>query len=133
MLQVMSTNQAVGQAGTIPLTDVSLIKGNTATKNGNTVMLNRCGVYKIEVDGSVTIPAGNSVSIEMEKNGVVQANAVAIITSVADQVENFAFNTFVQVPFNNTPNPCTAPTTIEFVTNEATTYVHFNVLVTKIA
>lgn len=133
MLQVMSTNQAVGQAATIPLTDVSVLKGSTATKNGNTIMLNKCGVYKIDVDGSVTIPAGNSVSIELEKNGVVQAQAVSIITAVADQVAPFAFSTLVQVPFSNTPAPASAPTQVEFVSNEATTYVHFNVVVTKIA
>lgn len=132
MLEVYSTNVTVGDESSISLDNVTLIKGNSATKNGNTITLNRCGVYEITIDGSVTIPTGTTVTVGMKKDGVYQEQAQATMTAVADQVIPFSFTTLVQVAFSNTPSPCTAPTNIDFVSSVEATYPHVNVTVTKL-
>lgn len=132
MIEIYSNNVTVGENGSIPLNIVSLVKGTTAIANGNSISLNRCGVYEITVDGSVTIPTGTTVEVQMMKDGVAQPQARTTITSTADNVIPFSFQTLVQVTENNTPCPCSAPTNIAFVSSTETTYQHFNVTVSKL-
>lgn len=132
MIQTFSNNVTAGANATIPLNNVSLIKGVTATKEGNTISLNKCGVYEVSIDGALTVPTGATVTVQMEKDSVLQSQAQTTVTAVADQVIPFGFATLVQVPFSNTPCPCSAPTLIEFVSSEEATFNHVNVVVTKL-
>lgn len=133
MIQTYSNNVTAGANASIPLNNVALIKGNTATKEGNTISLNKCGVYEVSVDGTVTIPTGGTVAVQLEKDGVLQPQALATVTATAatDSIP-FSFTTLVQVPFSNTPCPCSAPTLIEFISSADATYDHINVVVTKL-
>ena len=133
MVQTYSNNVDATANSSIPLKNLTLLKGFSTTKEGDTILLNRCGVYKVEVDGSVTVPSGGSVSIQLEVNNVLQSDTFSTVTAVASQVIPFHFDKLIQVPFSNTPNPCASPTSVKIISNVAATYNHVNVIVTKIA
>lgn len=132
MLEVYSNNVTVPANGSLALNNVSIVKGNSATKDGNTISLNKCGVYEVTIDGSVTVPTGTTVTVQMEKDNVLQAQALSTVTAVADQIIPFGFTTLVRVPFSNTPSPCSAPTLIDFISTEEAVFNHINVVVTKL-
>ena len=133
MIQTYSNNVDATANSSIPLKNLTLLKGFSTTKEDDTILLNRCGVYKVEVDGSVTVPSGGSVSIQLEVNNVLQSDAFSTVTAVASQVIPFNFDKLLQVPFSNTPSPCTSPTSVKIISNVAATYNNVNVIVTKIA
>lgn len=132
MIEVYSNNVEVGANASIPLNSVTIVKGITAVKDGNTIELNRCGVYSVHIDGYVTVPTGTTVTVQLRKDGVLQPQAIASLTAVADQILPFGFETLVQVSENNTPNPCSAPTVIDFVNTAEATFNHVNIVVTKL-
>ena len=133
MIQTYSNNVDASTNSSIPLKNLTILKGISTTKEGDTILLNKCGDYKVEVDGSVTVPSGGSVSIQLEVNNVLQSDAFSTVTTVASQVIPFNFDKLIQVPFSNTPNPCASPTSVKIISNVAATYNHVNVIVTKIA
>ena len=133
MIQTYSNNVDAVANSSIPLKNLTILKGISTTKEGDTILLNKCGVYKVEVDGSVTVPSGGSVSIQLEVNNVLQSDAFSTVTAVASQVIPFNFDKLIQVPFSNTPSPCASPTSVKIISNVAATYIHVNVIVTKIA
>lgn len=133
MIQTYSNNVDATANSSIPLKNLTILKGISSTKEGDTIFLNKCGVYKVEVDGSVTVPSGGSVTIQLEVNNVLQSDAFSTVTAVANQVLPFHFEKLIQVPFSNTPSPCTSPTSVNIISNAATTYNNVNAIVTKIA
>ena len=133
MIQTYSNNVDVSANSSIPLKNLTIFKGFSTTKEGDTILLNKCGVYKVEVDGSVTVPSGGSVTIQLEVNNVLQSDAFSTVTAVASQVIPFNFDKLLQVPFSNTPSPCASPTSVKIISNVAATYNNVNVIVTKIA
>lgn len=132
MLEVYSNNVTGGANASIPLNNVSVLKGATATKNGDTISLNACGVYEAIVSGSVTVPTGTTVTVQLEVNGILQPQSQATITGTADNVIPFSFPALIPVRFNNTPNPCTTPTVVRLVGSAEATYPIVKVSVTKI-
>ena len=122
MLEAYSTNVAVAADAAIPFNNVVIQKGNTAVLSGaQTVELNKCGVYMVEVDGT----ASASTTVQMTKNGVVQPQAQSTGTA-------FGFQTLVQVPRSNTSCCCSSPTLIQFTADAAVTLTNVNVVVTKV-
>ena len=122
MIQVYSTNVTTTALSPIPLDNVTFKKGNTATLNGtSTIGLNKCGVYCVTIDSSSEAAA----TIQLYVNGVAQADAVSTGT-------NAGFTKLISVAENNTNCPCSAPTIIQFVSTEASTFTNVNVVVTKL-
>lgn len=122
MLEAYSTNVAVAADAAIPFNNVVIQKGNTAVLSGaQTVELNKCGVYMVEIDGT----ASASTTVQMAKNGVVQPQAQSTGTA-------FGFQTLVQVPRSNTSCCCSSPTLIQFTADAAVTLTNVNVVVTKV-
>ena len=115
MLEVYSKNVTVAENGIIPLTSVALIKGTSTQLLGtSTVQFNKCGIYKVTVSGSVTGSAAGEIVIQLEKNGIVQPQAVSLATAAdATSIIPFSFTTLIQVPDSNNINcPCSTTTTI---------------------
>lgn len=116
MLEVYSKNVNVAANGIIPLTTVALLKGTSTQLLGtSTIQFNKCGVYEVSVSGSVIGSAAGEIIVQLEKNGVIQPQAVSLITA-ADATSQipFSFTTLVQVPDNNNINcPCSTTTTID--------------------
>lgn len=122
MLEAYSTNVTVTADTAIPFQNVSLKKGCTAELSGtSTIELNKCGVYMVAVSAS----SATSVMIQLLKNGVAQPQAQSTGTSPC-------FVTLVQVSENNSCCPCTAPVSLQIISDTATTFVNANVAVTKI-
>lgn len=115
MLEVYSKNLTTTTGESISLNNIVLLKGTSAQLVGaNTIQLNKCGIYKITVTDNVTGTGTGEVIIQMQKNGVLQPQA--IMSTAATGLTNMSFITLVQVPQSNNVNcPCSIPTTINFV------------------
>lgn len=115
MIEVYSKNVATSTGESISLNNVALLKGASAQIVGsNTIQLNKCGIYQITVSDNVVGSEAGTISVQMQKNGVLQPQAV--MSTVATGATNMSFITLVQVPQNNNINcPCSIPTTINFI------------------
>lgn len=134
MLEIYSTNVSVLEGADIPLNQVKALKGNTSVPQGaSSIVLNKCGVYKIEVTANVTPDEAGTVSIQLKKDGALVENAIAQATAAVDTIYNLNFVTYVQVSINNNPEcPCLIPTVISVVNGDAATFSLINVVVDKI-
>ena len=124
MLEAYSLNVTVGANTPISFRNVTLKKGCTADLNGtNTIELNKCGVYMVAVDASLT----TATTIQLYKDGVAQPQAQSNGTCPS-------FATLVQVPNNNSNCPCSSPTTIEVYNADDAQAVfdNINIVITKI-
>lgn len=122
MIEAYSLNVAVTANSNIPFNSTSLSKGCTVTKTGpDTFALNKCGVYMVSVDVSAT----TSTTIQLIKDGVLQAQAQSTGQSPS-------FTTLVQVPNNNSCCACSSPTTIQVRNTVADTLTDANIVVTKL-
>ena len=115
MIEVYSKNLTVSSGESISLNNIALLKGTSAQIIGsNTIQLNKCGIYQITVSDNVTGTGTGEIVVQMQKNGVLQPQA--IMSTAATGATNMSFVTLVQVPQNNNINcPCSIPTTINFV------------------
>lgn len=122
MIEAYSENVTVTENAAIPFQSVSIKKGCTAELTGtSTIELNRCGVYMVAVDAS----AEAATTIQLFKNGVAQPQAQST-------GESLCFVTLVQVSENNSFCPCSAPVSLQVISNTAATFTNANITVTKI-
>ena len=127
MIEVYSSNVSVDAGATVPLNDEVLRKGCTATKSGNTINLNRSGVY--QVNCSCTASAAGT--LQLQRNNVLQPQAQLDMTNARAA----SFSTLVQVSHNNCPCDCdTAPVSLSVINTgtEAVPITTFNLTVTKL-
>ena len=133
MLEVFSTNIALTDGLSIPFNNVIIEKGCTAVLEAPaTIDLNKCGVYMVSCDASVTGTAAGDVSIQMYKNGVAQPQAISTETVAAAETAALGFTTLVQVRENNTCACFSSPTALQFVYDGEDATGHINVCVTKV-
>ena len=122
MLEAYSTNITVGANAPIPFNSVSVAKGCTVTKpSADTINLNKCGVYMVEVDCS----ASAATTIQLVKDGVAQPQAQSTGTSPS-------FTTLVQVDKNNSCCACSSPVTLQVENTTAGTFTDANICITKV-
>lgn len=122
MLEAYSENITVTADSAIPFQNVLLKKGCTAELSGiSTIELNKCGVYMVSANAS----SEASATIQLFKNGVAQPQAQSTGTSPC-------FTTLVQVSENNSFCPCTAPVSLQIISDTATTFTAANIVVTKV-
>lgn len=127
MIEVYSNNVSVPAGATVPLDNEVLRKGCTATKSGNTINLNRCGVYQVNCECS----ASAAGTLQLQKNNVLQPQAILDMTNA----QAASFSTLVQVQHNNCPCDCdTAQVSLSVVNTEteAVPITTFNLTVTKL-
>lgn len=124
MLQAYSLNVDVAADGIIPFNNVAIDKGCAESLSGvGTVELNKCGVYRVTVDGT----ASAATTVQISKNGTPLPYAQATGTSIA-------FETFIQVDKNNCQcNVCSSPVTIQVLNSAAVTFTNVNITVDKVA
>lgn len=133
MLEVYSENITVGANSPIPFNNVSIKKGCTAVLSAPaTIQFNKCGVYMVSCDASISPEATGNVEIQLYKNGVPQPQAQSTATGTANENTTLNFTTLVQVPENNTPCCCSSPTTVQIINLTESTYANINICVTKI-
>lgn len=124
MLQAYSLNVTVPANTSVPFNNVTLEKGCTATlQSVNTIQLNKCGVYCVNVDAS----AATASTIQLFKDGVALPQAQS--TGTAPN-----FTCLVQVDKNNSCCPCSSPVTLQVMnpTTDSETFTNVNVVVNKL-
>ena len=127
MIEVYSNNVSVDAGATVPLNNEVLRKGCTATKSGNTINLNRSGVY--QVNCSCTASAAGT--LQLQRNNVLQPQAQLDMTNSRAA----SFSALVQVQHDNCPNCCCeAPVSLSVINTgaEAAPLTTFNLTVTKL-
>jgi hypothetical protein len=136
VLEAYSQNVSVQQNVAVPFNSSSIDKGCAIEKTAaNTINLNRCGVYEVNFDATLsTAGTSGNVQVQMMKNDVLQPQAVAAATSAATgSIVSLSFSTFVQVSENNSNCCCSSPTVLRFMNiGPAATYVQANVTIRKI-
>lgn len=135
MLEVFSSNVTVASGASIPLNNILLLKGCSAALSGaNSITFNKCGIYLVTVNANATsADATGEVSIQLAKNGVLQAIPSSETVASTTAIHALSFTALVQVPGNSSKcDRCSVPTTItiENVGNAAT--IDLNVTVTAI-
>lgn len=134
MIELYSTNVTVDSNSSIPLNNISIVKGSTAIHSAPaSIQLNKSGVYMVSVNASITPAAAGTVSIQLAKDNILQLNALSSATGAADSISALSFHTLVQVKDNNTCCCNTSPTILQILnTGQAGTFSIVNVVVTKI-
>ena len=134
MLELYSLNVDVEQNGSIPLNNINILKGVTATHSAPaSIELNKSGVYMVNCSASITPAAAGDVSIQLAKDNVLQLGAFSEATGTAGDISSLSFETLVQVKDNNTCCCNTSPTTLQLInTGEAGTFSIVRMVVTKI-
>jgi len=136
MIEVYSTNVTAAAGAPIALNNVALLKGASTRLQGvSTIQINKCGIYEVTVSATATANSAGLLSIQLEKDGVLQSQALAATTAIDVVSEHsLGFTTLVQVTHDNCGNCiCSAPTNIDFInTGIDATYNHINVTVVRI-
>ena len=134
MLEAYSLNVDVTENGVVPFNNVTIEKGCTAILSApGTIQLNKCGVYAVHFDASVTSAEAGTVASTLSKASIAQPQGQASASLTADGIANLAFDTLVQVRESNSCRCCDSPTVIQILnTGIAATYNNANIVVTKV-
>ena len=128
-------NVEVAANAAIPLNVTAINKGDSVVNNGSaTLRFNKCGLYKVSVSASGIAGEAGDIAIQLYKNGMAQAQAVATETAEdATSTHNLSFTTIVQVGANNANCPCSSPTLVTVVNSGvAATFSTVDVVATKL-
>lgn len=72
MIELYSTNVQVNEGNSIPLNNISIIKGSTAVHSAPaTIQLNKKGIYAVSCNATVEGAAAGVVGIQLAKNNVL--------------------------------------------------------------
>ena len=98
----------------VPFVNQKLIKGCSTSMSGNTVQLNKCGVYKIDCDLCFAVDATADLTFKVYVDGIAQPQTVRTVSlAAADSYETTHISTYVTKQDNNCKcNPCTSPTNV---------------------
>ena len=137
MIQIYSNNVALAAGATVPFTNATFFKGNTAVPLGNgSFALNKKGVYLVKVDGYATAGAAGQFGIQIAVNGVPRLDAINQMTVAATDIGNAFTEALVVVPESNCPCDCTSTaTTVSVIIPTGTVDItegHFNLIITKV-
>lgn len=128
-----TTSQNVATNGLLAFTTDRILTGCTVTRNGNTFQLNKPGYYYVtfNADAAATAALGTS-TIELYNNGVAVFGAKATkTTTVAGNLDNYAFATIIRVP----PSCCAIDNTVRLTivnTGVPVTVTNTNINITKL-
>jgi hypothetical protein len=127
------STQNVATDGLLTFTTDRILTGCTVTRNGDTFQLNKPGYYYVtfNVDAAATAALG-TLSIELYNNGVAVLGAEASsTTTVAGNLDNYAFATIIRVP----PSCCAIDNTARLTvvnTGVPATISNANINITKL-
>lgn len=119
MLEYFSKNAtvqlgAIGAESEVPFTTQKLAKGCNASISGNSVQINKCGVYNVDCDLCFEASAAADITFVLYVDGVAQPQTeMTVSVSGADVFVTTHLNTYVTKQDNNCRcNPCSAPTNV---------------------
>lgn len=139
MIECYSNNLSVNTGEAVTFNNTSLRKGCTVQNSGATIQFNKCGIYQVNINATALVPSAQSsapadASLELRRNGTAQPEAtVAATAASATDKQALAMTALVQVPGNNSCDPCSTPTTCSIVnTGAPVTFENVNLVVTKL-
>lgn len=136
MIQAFTKNVVVAANTAIPLNNVSIRKGCSATTSGaSAISLNKKGVYMVSVDAVATANVAGAIQLQLTNNGIAVPQAVTAETAAnITDTHALSFTTLVQVSRDNCNCDCSSSSTVINVVNNGvpSTYAQFNIVVTKI-
>ena len=136
MIETYSKNITVPTNTAIPFNNVALVKGCTAQKQSpTTVQFNKAGVYEVIVSASANAEAAGDISIQLQKDNVVQPQTISTVTAAdTATLYTLGFTTLVQVSHNNCNCNCAiSPVTIQVInTGQEATFDTIDMVITKI-
>ena len=112
MIEAYSQNIDVNANSNVPFEIVKVNKGYFEDIQNTSITFNKCGVYRVAVNGTVSATEAGNVGIELVKNGVLQEDTLTQVTVAENNLYPISFSTFVQVSSNNTNCACSSPTSI---------------------
>ena len=135
MLQAYSKNVTVEANSAIPLNNISIAKGRTATTSGTaSISFNKKGIYQVSVNASAIASVAGVIQFQLSQNGVLLPEAFAFETAEdATGAHSLSFSTLVQVTEDNCNCDCGSKQNIINIVNNgvAATYILLNMIVTK--
>lgn len=119
MLEYFSKNAtvslgAIDAESTVPFQNQKLLKGCTTVMAGDSVQMNKCGVYDVDCDLCFEASAACDLTFTLYVNGVAQPQTVRTVTiAAADTFCTTHIDTYVSKQDDNCRcNPCTSPTNV---------------------
>ena len=136
MLQLYSDGLTVAAGATIPFNNITYAKGNSATHSAPaTTLLNKRGVYLVQVDAYGSVADAGDFGIQITVNGVPRLDGINKMTTAVGDLASVKTECFVTVAQNDCPCNCTsAPTTVQVInpSDVGATDAHYNMIITKI-
>lgn len=136
MVQVYSDGLTVAAGATIPLNNITYLKGNSAAHTAPaTVTLNKRGVYLVKVDAYGIPDAAGTFGVQVAVNGIPRLDAINEATAATGEYGAVSTNCIVTVAQNDCPCNCvSAPTNITLVnpSDVGATDAHYNMIITKL-
>ncbi|MBR3645981.1 MAG: hypothetical protein IKN54_06145 [Lachnospiraceae bacterium] len=104
----------IGAESIVPFASQRLLKGCTVSMSGNSIQINKCGVYDVDCDVCFEASAACDVTFVLYVDGVAQPQTETTVTvSGADVFNTAHISTYITKQDNNCRcNPCTAPTNV---------------------
>lgn len=135
MIQVYSDGLTVAAGASIPLNNVTYDKGCSATLAGGTILLNKRGVYLVEVDAYGSVADAGDFGVQVAVNGAPRLDAINLSTTAVGDLTSVKTQCYVTVAQSDCPCNCTsAPTTVQLInpSDVGATGAHYNVSVSKL-
>ena len=133
MIQAYSENITVAENGTFPLNNISLKKGFSTDILGNSIYLNRAGIYQINVDAALEPTTAGLVAVQLLENDALVSKGQSEFTGAVDTTGTLSFTALVQCTQDNTCCCNTAPVVLSLANvGETEVTGRINVVVTKI-
>ena len=135
MIQVYSDGLTVAASASIPLNNVTYAKGCSATLTGGTILLNKRGVYLVEVDAYGSVADAGDFGVQVAVNGTPRLDAINLSTTAVGDLTSVKTQCYVTVAQSDCPCNCTsAPTTVQIINpaDVGATDAHYNVSVSKL-
>lgn len=133
MIQAYSNNISVTSEAAVPFNEVAVKKGCSESMQGaSTILFEKCGVYKVDVNASLTATTAGEISLQLQKeNSLMPQAKIAETAADTTGVHALAFTTYVTVPKGNSNCPCVIPTTINLINTGVPVTGDINIVVDK--
>lgn len=136
MIQVYSDGLTVAAGATIPLNNITYLKGKSAQHGAPaTISLTQRGVYLAKVDAYGTPDDAGNFGVQIAVNGIPRLDAISETTVAVGDYGAVSTNCIITVAQSDCPCNCTsAPTNITLVnpSDVGATDAHYNLIVTKL-
>lgn len=127
IFMITNTANSVLANGIIPLTTIARRRSRVIQSNGDTIVLNSPGYYKVNATITFTGAAAGEATVELQKNGIAVPGMVGTttITTADTEVRQITINGVVRVMCNELAILSLVNTGIAITTNNVSIDVEY--------